>query len=64
MVAANICEVSIIKYLIDQGADSHAHDLGKKNDGQFGSSIRAADADRSNRLIVRRHLHPDTTPSS
>jgi ankyrin repeat protein len=39
MVAANMGEVSIIQYLIDQGADLDAHDLGKKNDGQFGSSI-------------------------
>ena len=39
MVAANMGEVPIIQYLIDQGADLAAHDLGKKNDGQFGSSI-------------------------
>jgi uncharacterized protein len=39
MAAANIGEVSIIQYLIDNGADLSAHDLGKKNDGQFGSSI-------------------------
>jgi uncharacterized protein len=39
MVAANMGDVSIIQYLIDQGADLDAHDLGKKNDGQFGSSI-------------------------
>jgi ankyrin repeat protein len=39
MAAANLGEVSIIKYLIDQGANLAAHDLGKKNDGQFGSSI-------------------------
>ena len=39
MVAANIGDVPIIQYLIDKGADLSAHDLGKKNDGQFGSSI-------------------------
>jgi uncharacterized protein len=39
MVAANIGEVSIIQYLVDQGADLGAYDLGKKNDGSFGSSI-------------------------
>jgi hypothetical protein len=39
MVAANMGEIPIIQYLIDQGADLGAHDLGKKNDGQFGSSI-------------------------
>jgi ankyrin len=39
MVAANMGEIPIIQYLIDQGADLGAYDLGKKNDGQFGSSI-------------------------
>ena len=39
MVAANMGEVPMIQYLIDQGADLGAYDLGKKNDGQFGSSI-------------------------
>jgi hypothetical protein len=39
MVAANLGEVAIIQYLIDQGADLGTHDLGKKNDGSFGSSI-------------------------
>jgi ankyrin repeat protein len=39
MAAANIGETSIIQYLIDQGADLSAHDLGKKNDGSFGSSV-------------------------
>jgi ankyrin repeat protein len=39
MVAANMGEVPIIQYLIDQGADLGAYDLGKKNDGSFGSSI-------------------------
>jgi len=39
MVAANMGEVPIVQYLIDQGADLGAYDLGKKNDGQFGSSI-------------------------
>lgn len=38
MAAANYGNVPIIQYLIDVGADLGAHDLGKKNDGQFGSS--------------------------
>jgi hypothetical protein len=39
MVAGNIGDVGIVQYLIDKGADLGAHDLGKKNDGAFGSSI-------------------------
>jgi hypothetical protein len=39
MVAANMGEMPIIEFLIDKGADLAAYDLGKKNDGQFGSSI-------------------------
>jgi ankyrin repeat protein len=39
MAAANYGSVPIIQYLIDAGADLSAHDLGKKNDGQFGSSV-------------------------
>jgi uncharacterized protein len=39
MVAANLGELLIVQYLMDQGADLAAHDLGKKNDGAFGSSI-------------------------
>ena len=39
MVAANMGEVPIIQYLIDQGADLGAYDLGKKNDGAFGASV-------------------------
>jgi ankyrin repeat protein len=39
MVAANIGDVPIIQYLVDKGADLAAYDLGKKNDGAFGSSI-------------------------
>ena len=39
MVAANLGELPIVQYLMDQGADLAAHDLGKKNDGAFGSSI-------------------------
>jgi uncharacterized protein len=39
MAAANYGNVAIIQYLIDAGADLAAHDLGKKNDGQFGSSV-------------------------
>jgi ankyrin repeat protein len=38
MAAANIGNVPVIQYLIDAGADLSAHDLGKKNDGAFGSS--------------------------
>jgi ankyrin repeat protein len=38
MAAGNFGDVPIIQYLIDVGADLSAHDLGKKNDGQFGSS--------------------------
>src|SRR5436309_12902799 len=37
--AANIGYVPIIQYLIDKGADLGDYDLGKKNDGAFGSSI-------------------------
>jgi ankyrin repeat protein len=39
MVAANIGDVPTIQYMIDKGADLGAYDLGKKNDGAFGSSI-------------------------
>ena len=39
MAAANDGDIGVIQYLIDVGADLGAHDLGKKNDGQFGSSV-------------------------
>lgn len=39
MVAGNLGDVAIIQYLLDQGADLGAYDLGKKNDGAFGASI-------------------------
>lgn len=39
MAAANLGDINIVRYLIDMGADLGAHDLGKKNDGNFGSSI-------------------------
>jgi len=39
MVAGNLGNIEVVKYLIDKGADLAAHDLGKKNDGAFGSSI-------------------------
>ena len=39
MGAANLGDPDIIQYLVDAGADLGAHDLGKKNDGSFGSSI-------------------------
>ncbi len=39
MVAANLGDLEIVKYLISKGADLTAHDLGKKNDGSFGSSV-------------------------
>jgi ankyrin repeat protein len=38
MAAGNYGNVPVIQYLIDAGADLSTHDLGKKNDGQFGSS--------------------------
>jgi len=38
MAAGNYGNVPVIQFLIDAGADLGAHDLGKKNDGQFGSS--------------------------
>jgi ankyrin repeat protein len=38
MAAGNFGDVPVVQYLIDAGADLSAHDLGKKNDGQFGSS--------------------------
>src|SRR5437763_4547572 len=39
MAAANGGDTALIQYLVDVGADLAAHDLGKKNDGAFGSSI-------------------------
>lgn len=39
MAAANLGDVPIIQYLVDQGADLGAYDLGEKNDGVFGASI-------------------------
>jgi ankyrin repeat protein len=39
MVAANFGVTDLIEYLVDEGADLAAHDLGKKNDGVFGGSI-------------------------
>lgn len=39
MVAANLGDAAVVQYLLDRGADPAAHDLGKKNDGSFGSSI-------------------------
>jgi ankyrin repeat protein len=39
MVAANLGDLEIVKYLVSKGADLAAHDLGKKNDGAFGSSV-------------------------
>jgi ankyrin repeat protein len=39
MVAANLGDIAVVQYLIDKGADLAAHDLGKKNDGAFGSSV-------------------------
>jgi ankyrin repeat protein len=39
MAAANGGDPALIQYLVDQGADLNAHDLGKKNDGSFGSSV-------------------------
>jgi ankyrin repeat protein len=39
MVAANLGDLEVVKYLVSQGADLGAFDLGKKNDGAFGSSV-------------------------
>jgi hypothetical protein len=39
MAAANDGNIGVIQFLIDSGADLSAHDLGKKNDGAFGSSV-------------------------
>ncbi len=39
MVAANLGNLEIVKFLVSKGADLGAHDLGKKNDGAFGSSV-------------------------
>ena len=39
MVAANLGDLEVVRYLIEKGADLGAHDLGKKNDGAFGSSV-------------------------
>jgi len=39
MAAANLGDTAIIQYLVDQGADLGAFDLGEKNDGVFGASI-------------------------
>ena len=39
MVAANLGDIAVVRYLVDKGADLGAHDLGKKNDGAFGSSV-------------------------
>jgi ankyrin repeat protein len=39
MGAANLGDAAIVQYLIDKGADLAAYDLGKKNDGAFGSSV-------------------------
>ena len=39
MAAANLGDPAIIQYLVDQGADLGAFDLGEKIDGNFGASI-------------------------
>ncbi|MDR0779895.1 MAG: ankyrin repeat domain-containing protein [Pseudomonadales bacterium] len=39
MAAGNLGDVAVIQYLVDQGANLGAYDLGKKNDGIFGASI-------------------------
>ena len=39
MVASNLGDLNVVKYLVEKGADVNAHDLGKKNDGAFGSSV-------------------------
>ena len=35
MVAANLGDLNVVKYLVEKGADLNTHDLGKKNDGAF-----------------------------
>jgi uncharacterized protein len=39
MVAANLGYTSIVQYLVDQGADLGAYDLGKRLDGAFMASV-------------------------
>jgi ankyrin repeat protein len=39
MDASNLGDLNVVKYLVEKGADLNAHDLGKKNDGAFGSSV-------------------------
>jgi ankyrin repeat protein len=39
MDAANLGDLNVVKYLVEKDADLNAHDLGKKNDGAFGSSV-------------------------
>lgn len=39
MDAANLGDIEVVRYLISKGANLGAHDLGKKNDGSFGSSV-------------------------
>ncbi len=39
MGAANLGDIEVVRYLIEKGADLSAHDLCKKNDGSFGSSV-------------------------
>jgi len=39
MVAGNMGDTKIIQYLVEEGADLGAYDLGKKNDGAFGASV-------------------------
>jgi ankyrin repeat protein len=39
MGAANLGDIEVVRYLVEKGADLGAHDLGKKNDGSFGSSV-------------------------
>jgi ankyrin repeat protein len=39
MVASNLGDLNVVKYLVEKGANLNAHDLGKKNDGSFGSSV-------------------------
>jgi hypothetical protein len=39
MVAANLGNTALVQYLVDKGADLGAHDLGKRLDGAFMSSV-------------------------
>jgi len=39
MAAANLGNTPLVQYLVDQGADLGAYDLGKRLDGAFMASV-------------------------